>query len=186
MARKKKEETSLVFPTEVPDKLTFSEKEQNLSLDTQEIVDKIISETDPNAVKDLTQLFNMNLSKKSLVRLLKLNDLYDKVNDQAIERFEKRPDEISNKDLLDYMQVLQNSIEKAQRNLQGIGEQPTIQITQNTNTVNIGNDATKITKESKDRVFDFVRKVIEASNSNEVKDFIDHPQVDLDGEEDDK
>lgn len=183
MSRKKKENELIV---KEPKELTFDEKQENLNLDTQEIVDKIISETDPNTVKDLTSLFNMNLSKKTLVRLLKLNDLYDKVNDQAIERFEKRPDEISNKDLLDYMQVLQNSIEKQRKSLEGIDEVPTIQITQNTNTVNISPDATKITKESKDRVFDFVRKVIQASGSDNVQELIGHPQtIELKDDEDD-
>ena len=181
MARKKNE-VEVVKPRE----LTFGEKQENLDLNTQEIVDKIISETDPNVVKDLTQLFNMNLSKKSLVRLLKLNDLYDKVNDQAIERFEKRPDEISNKDLLDYMQVLQNSIDKAQKNLDSMDNPPTIQITQNTNTVNIGQTETKITKESKDKVFDFVRKVIEASENGDVQNLLGQKVVNLEDEEDDR
>ena len=39
--------------------------------------------------------------------VVKLSNLLNKVEDQAIERFERRPDQVSNKELLEYMNVSQ-------------------------------------------------------------------------------
>ena len=80
------------------DKLEKDEILDMIPLDTstQQIADEIIKETDTKKLKDLTYLFNLNLTKKNVLRVLKLNTLLDKVSDQMLERFEKKPGEFSN------------------------------------------------------------------------------------------
>ena len=82
------------------DKLEKDEILDMIPLDTstQQIADEIIKETDTKKLKDLTYLFNLNLTKKNVLRVLKLNTLLDKVSDQMLERFEKKPGEFSNSD----------------------------------------------------------------------------------------
>ena len=41
----------------------------------------ILNTDDPKKVKDLTTLFNMNQSKKNVLRVLKLSELLDKISD---------------------------------------------------------------------------------------------------------
>ena len=41
----------------------------------------ILNTDDPKKVKDLTALFNMNQSKKNVLRVLKLSELLDKISD---------------------------------------------------------------------------------------------------------
>ena len=54
----------------------------NLEKDTQALVNDILNEKDPKKVKDLTYLFNIAQTKKSVLRAVNLNILLDKVHDQ--------------------------------------------------------------------------------------------------------
>ena len=40
------------------------------------LVENIMNEQDPNTTKDLVDLFNWNISKKSVARIQKLNNLF--------------------------------------------------------------------------------------------------------------
>ena len=111
-----------------------------LDAETLDTAQQIIDEQDMDKLKDLTHLFNMHQAKKNVVRMTKLNELQDKVTDQMIKRFEERPDEFSNADLLDYAQVIQNNIEKTTKAIGMVDEAPLISITQN--TMNIIRDPT--------------------------------------------
>lgn len=53
------------------------------------------------------------MAKKNALRVLKLNDLLDQVSDKMMERFEKRPEEFSHRDLIDYMNTVSTTIERA-------------------------------------------------------------------------
>ena len=109
---------------------------------------------------NLTHLFNLNQAKKNVLRILKLNQLLDKVSDQMIERFEKRPGEFSNADLLNYMQVAQSAIDRANKSLNLVDETPAIQINQQ----NIIMDKEILDKDSRDRVTDAVNAILNKIN----------------------
>ena len=94
------------------------------------VIDLYTDENDIDKVKDLTHLFNLNQAKKNVLRVLKLNSLLDKVSDQMIERFTKQPGAFSNSDLLNYMQVTQSAIDRANKALNLVDETPAIQINQ--------------------------------------------------------
>lgn len=87
-----------------------------------------------------------------MVRLNKLSDLMDAVTDEAVSRFRNNPNEISNEDLLKTMKTVQDMIERGQKQVSGVGDRPLIQINQQTNEVNVGNDATKLSRDSRKKV----------------------------------
>lgn len=124
----------------------------SLNEESMMLIEKIINETDEQKARDLTQLFNNNQNKKTMVRVNKLSDLLDTITDQALARFTTRPDEISNKELFDGLKVVQDLIERGQKQVSGAGEVPLIQVNQQTNEVNIGNSPSSLNRDSRERV----------------------------------
>lgn len=123
-----------------------------LNEESQALIAQIISESDEQKVRDLTQLFNANQNKKTMARVNKLSDLLDTITDQALARFTSRPDEISNKELFDGLKVVQDLIERGQKQVSGAGETPLIQVNQQTNEVNIGGNPSSLNRDSRERV----------------------------------
>lgn len=126
---------------------------------TREIAQQILDEDDIDKIKDLTTLFNVNAQKRNVMRVLKMNALLDKVTDQVVDRFEKTPDNFSNDDLLKYMQMTENAIDRANKNLNLVEEAPPIQLTQN-NQVNI-NVYKGLNRESRMKVAETVQAIME-------------------------
>lgn len=130
--------------------------EQTLATE-QQVVKDIVAAPNKEELEKQFQLFNMNQVKKNALRIIKLNDLLTKVEDQALERFEKRPDQVSNKELLDYMNAVSNQIEKAQNFSKETlsTEVGGIKIRQEKTEVNI-NVAPVLDRNEKDRVVDVI------------------------------
>ena len=131
---------------------------------TKEIAADLLQEEDLEKVKDLTNLFNLNSRKKNVVRVMKMDKLLDKVTDQVVERFEKTPDNFSNEELLKYMQAAENSIDKANKNLNLVDETPAIQLLQN-NQVNISLGE-EIDRDSRNRILAAVNAFLNNSQEN--------------------
>lgn len=130
-----------------------------LDSNSNALAENILKESDLDEIKRLTQLFNLNQAKKNVLRVLKLNSLLDKVSDQMLERFEKRPGEFSNSDLINYMTVTQNAIDRANKSLNLVNETPAIQV-----NVSVDNDSIKsIDKESKERIMAAVNAILQKS-----------------------
>ena len=123
-----------------------------LKKESLEILNQIITSTDSNRTKDLTCLFNENQNKKTMLRINKMNDLLDVITDQAMTRFTARPDEISNKELLDSMKVVSDLIEKGSKQVNTQAEAPLIQINQQNNEVNLGETKGGLSRDSRERV----------------------------------
>ena len=130
--------------------------EQTLATE-QQVVKDIVAAPNKEELEKQFKLFNMNQVKKNALRIIKLNDLLTKVEDQALERFEKRPDQVSNKELLDYMNAVSNQIEKAQNFSKETlsTEVGGIKIKQEKTEVNI-NVAPVLNRNEKDRVVDVI------------------------------
>ena len=131
-----------------------------LNKEALQIIDKVIIEQDPAKTKDLTYLFNANQNKKAMIRINKLGELLDTMADQALTRFTKKPDEISNQELLQGMKVVQDIIDKGQKQISGVSEVPLIQINQQNNELNIGDGQTALSKESRDKVKNAVMSLL--------------------------
>lgn len=150
------EETSIMLSS-VPDL-----NEESLAL-----IEKIISETDERKTRDLTQLFNSNQNKKTMVRVDKLSKLLDTITDQALTRFTTRPDEISNKELFDGLKIVQDLIERGQKQVSGVNEIPLIQVNQQNNEVNIGNAPGNLSRDSRERVKSAVLGLLDSLNAKQ-------------------
>lgn len=139
----------------------------SLSIESKSILEQIIAEKDEQKVRDLTQLFNANQNKKTMARVDKLSDLLDTITDQALVRFTSRPDEISNKELFDGLKVVQDLIERGQKQVSGTNEAPLIQFNQQTNEVNISsNAANTLNRDSRERVKAAVLGILDSIATN--------------------
>lgn len=124
----------------------------DLNAESKDLLKKIIAETDLDKSKDLTQLFNINQNKKTLVRVDKLSELMDAITDQALTRFTQRPDEISNQELLQSMKTVADLIDKGQTKVSEPEPQPLIQINQQNNEVNVDGGKSGLNRESREKV----------------------------------
>lgn len=131
---------------------------QQLNQSTEQLAVDLIKETDAEQFKRLTQLFNLNMSKKNVTRLMTLNNLLDSVADQMSVRLSKRADEFSNSDLVTYMKVLQDSADKSTKIINQVEDAPSISINQTNNAVNInmGPEST-LDRESREKVMEAVK-----------------------------
>lgn len=153
------------------DLMTVDLNQQSLAL-----INQIITESDEQKANDLTHLFNVNQNKKTMIRVNKLSELLDTITDQALTRFTVRPDEISNKELLDGLKIVQDLIERGQKQVSNNDSNvPLIQVNQQTNEVNLGDASTMLSRDSRERVKSTVLGILDsiiayAQNPNEFSD----------------
>ena len=138
-----------------------------LSLNTpiEELEDRLMNEQDEDAVKDIIDLFNLNIQKKNIVRTAKLSELQDLISEQIGKRIEKNADAFNNKDLLDYFKAIQDTIDKS--DLSPEIKIP-VQINQQLN-LNIDKED-ELDRESKQRVIAAIQSILNKQNAIEVID----------------
>lgn len=129
-----------------------------LNESTRLLAQQVVEETDLDRTKQLVASFNLNQSKKNVLRILKLESLLDKVQDSMIERFEKTPNNFNNNDLLNYMTVVQTSIDRANKSLNLVDETPAIQFNQQVN-INV-KEEDKLDRNSREKVTDAVKAIL--------------------------
>lgn len=133
-----------------------------LERDTKETLKEIVGAQSIDELKDYAARFSLNMAKKNAVRVAKLQNLLDSVNELAISRFEKSPGEFSNKEVLDYMKAVQEQIDSSQQAIDTIGDTPMIQINNQKNEVNINVEHPGLqTRESKERVINAVKALMQ-------------------------
>ena len=131
-----------------------------LQKETAEVVNGIVNAKDLDELKSFTDKFSLNMAKKNAVRVAKLQNLLDAVNDNAIDRFTNHPDEFSNKEVLDYMRVVQEQITASTKEIQSIGETPMLTINNQKNEVTVNVNSDSLTRESKTKVLDAVNALL--------------------------
>ena len=104
-----------------------------------------------------------------MARVDKLSDLLDTITDQALARFTSRPDKISNKELFDGLKVVQDLIERGQKQVSGTNEVPLIQVNQQNNEVNIGGTASNLNRDSRERVKSAVLSLLSSITPNNTE-----------------
>lgn len=127
----------------------------HLAKESSELTDLIIAEKDPSKLQDLTNLFKQNQLKKNLLRTNKLNNLLELIDDEMVMRVATNPEAISDRDLLNYMNATQQSI---QNSFDTFEKLPVIQVNNVENNVNINND--KLSKESREVVINKVNEIL--------------------------
>ena len=117
-----------------------------------------------------------------MIRVNKLSDLLDTITDQALARFTSRPDEISNKELFDGLKVVQDLIERGQKQVSGVGETPLIQVNHQTNEVNIGGAPSSLNRDSRERVKSAVLSLLSSINTT-VSNEVNNAPIEIEPEE---
>ena len=144
-------------------------------LDQAAIVKSIQESSNMDEMQKLIDLFNVAQTKKTLLRVNKLNDILEKIDVQIADRFDKRAGEFNNQDLLKYFETIQTSIEKAQKSTQNTELTPMIQL--NAENVNIG-PSISLSRESRDNILDFIKSVMESEDSpvttDEIKEITEY------------
>lgn len=122
----------------------------------------VLASNKPELVKQL-ELFNMNQTKKNAARIIKLEDLLDKVEDEVANRFNKRPDNMSNKEVIDYMTAISAQIDRSQKRVDIMTGDDAIPIsvvgesTENNYNINLGTD---LNKDNKENVVDAIKSIL--------------------------
>lgn len=140
---------------QVPTKVEAANNKLNKKV--EKIATKIARQQDPDEIKNLVQEFNLAHTKKQIIRSMTYDQLLDHITDQMKERILKRADQFSNKDLLDYLNTMNTAMEKAHKQINEVDAVPAIQFNQQNNTV-IMSDG--LDRESRERVFDFVKNAL--------------------------
>jgi hypothetical protein len=160
----------------------------DLNQESLTLINQIIAEKDIEKTKDLTHLFNINQNKKTMIRIDKLSGLQDNLVDQFVQRIAERPDEISNKELMDGIKIVQDIIERGQKQVESVDQTPLIQFNQQNNSVNIGDSSAQLNKESRDRVKNAVLALLGGLNTKttpveEITEVVENPINTSDGED---
>lgn len=146
----------------------------NIDEKVTSLVNEVLEEPDVSKTKDLISLFNWNMSKKNMLRILKLNNLYDDVTDQMIKRFAYKPDQFSNDDLLNYMKTVQTAITSSSKMIEEI-EEPAPAIIQNNTQINV-NVGESFSRESRERILAAIQATLQAAQmiENPVETITDY------------
>lgn len=156
-----------------------------LNLSDNDLIGRIFDADTKDELQKQFDLFNINQSKKNAIRAIKLRQLLDTVETQAIERFKRHPDQVSNKELLDYISVIADQIDKAQKSISDIDKNiktPVINNQKNEVNINLGPE---LDRDSKERVVDAISTLIHqiALNSNQNKSEIVETPIIIDNYE---
>lgn len=128
----------------------------------KELSDKIIQEDDLAAIKNIINEFNLNQTKKEALRLLKYNILLDNISEEMIRRFKDKPDEFTNSDLLQYLNVIQAASSKASNTMNNVSELNPITI----NQINI-NQTAELPRESREKIERALKAILNMKNNSE-------------------
>ena len=158
----------------------------DLNAESLNILNQIIAAEDIDKTNDLTYLFNVNQNKKTMVRIDSLSNLQDKLVGLLSSRVTERPDEMSNQEVMQALKVVQDIIERGTKQITGQNEQPLIQINQQTNSVNVGDEAAGLNRDSRDKVKRAIMSILD--NVKDVTDtnaeIIEADATVVNGEED--
>ena len=144
-----------------------------------QLTQEIIESNKP--IKDLTYLFNEAQIKQSMLRAQKLSKLQDKVVDNVEKRIDSKPDNFTNAELLNAINILQKSNNDNLTYINSINEKPQIQLVNNSLNVSVDNQS--FSKEERQRITDAVSKLLELAEQQ--KDYSNEPITILKDEDDD-
>ena len=134
----------------------------------KELETQLLAENDNDKSKQIISLFNLNFAKKNALRLDTISSLLDDVLEKVKTRLELRPNEFSNKDLIDYLNALYQAAEKSTKLSDTAENTPLITLNQQNNVV--VNTANTLSRESRQRISDAVSEILNNINSKEIQD----------------
>ena len=155
------------------------QEESNLPCEvdsSKQLLDKINSVTSTEELKEVANLFNLNITKKELARGMLQDELLDLVLQQAGERLKKRPGELSTKDLLDYMTAFQNNLARTSSYVDKVENAPTIQVNNDNKKVNV--TINTLSRDSSDNILEALNQMLQSIGEGQsLENLVDSVQV---------
>lgn len=141
-----------------------------------EIVNNIIVSKNEKELSEYIAKFNLIMSKKNLLRVLKVNKLQDAVYDEALDRVENHPDELTHPEIVSYIKATQEALNNSQKSADYSETITPITVNQQNNTVNVTvNNDDVMDRRSKERVMEAVKKILNILDNNaEEADIIEN------------
>ena len=160
-------DNELVTTTEtLPAELTEEQKEkikQALNRESEELLVRLSETKNVQETKDLTYLFQLNNSKKAMLRQNKINDLMDNTIDKLTDRVENHSDEIPTDTLIKITTTAQGILEKNTATAVEGPEKNLITINKTETTINVNpeqNDEKKLTSQQRKNIDSVVSKIL--------------------------
>lgn len=152
----------------VPEKVSEKDLRDIVDNKALELASNIITSQEPNDLTAYINEFNNNMSKKNILRLLKMNELWDKVSDEAVDRIQNHSDELTHAEIINYLRVTKESIDNINKGSDQVSLTQPITLNQQTNTVNVNIESSeqqniRIDRRSKEKVMEAVSKLLNIS-----------------------
>lgn len=141
------------------------EVSESLQKKQENIAQSIAEEDNIDKVRDLTQLFNLNSAKKSVVRATKYNELLDYLTDEMELRVKNGAAAMDNDDLLRYLNAVQNVLDKSEKSAAQVDEVKIVPIQNNQININI---VPEMDRDSRLRVIQAAQALLNKVNKNNV------------------
>lgn len=149
-------------------KVEERDNDKELADESNAIVDAIVQTNDVDKLNEYINMFNINKTKKNIIRTNELNELLSLINKQAVKRLKEKPDNFSNNDIITFMKATRDALNQTKTTIDDI---PPIQINKQVNTININSE--ELDKDSKAKVYDLLKSIIDdVSKDNDTKDDI--------------
>ena len=94
-----------------------------------------------------------------IIRANKLSSMLDKTVDALEQRIENRPDEFTNKELMDLANVTNNIANNVNMSINALDEKPLVQFNQQ-NNINVNSSENGLDRDSKEKVMDAIAKIL--------------------------
>lgn len=145
--------------------ITTRDLDVSVDASIKDVVEDIVGANDPQSFQQLTAIFNQNIAKKNMIRVLKLNGVLDKLSEEALNRVLYDSHNIEDKDLISYLKTIQDIIDKSTKSTEIISEQTPISLNQTNNVINITNTP-QLPPDSRQKVLNVVEEILKMSNNN--------------------
>lgn len=136
----------------------------SLATPLEELNERILTETNIEEFDKIKSIFDLNIKKKEILRLSKLNDLQDLTIEEMSKRLSKKSGEFSNQDLIGYFKIIQETINKSDTSLDNV-DVASIKVIQNQLNINV-NKEEELDRESKTKVIEAIRSILNKSTTN--------------------
>ncbi len=147
------------------------------------ITENIIKEDNPESLKELINLFNLQEIKKNTIRANKFNKLLDGISDELLLRFDRYHNQFSNDDMFKFIQVVQQALDKTKKVESALDTIPKITVNQQ---INIQNNETELSREERENILAALKSIQNMNNNQEiiqeeqVEEIIDEPRDNTD------
>lgn len=155
------------------DSLEVQAKPISLETPMDELTEKILNETDLEQLDKIKSVFDLNIKKKEILRVNKLNELQDLTIDEMSNRLQNKSGEFSNQDLLGYFKTIQETINKSDTSLDTVNT-AAIKVIQNQLNINV-NTEPELNRESKEKVLNAIRSIL----NNPIQETPEESNVDI-------